>query len=366
MGLRLKNMTMKKIVCVSSAFMLLLMNPISLRWFVKKKLMFHLKIFFVILTVFYMSFSAIFFIRTLKLFQNRTNFEAVISLMENVAPNVIAFFISLSCMRHFQLQSILAISSRSQLTLDESKNQHIFIILKLLIISTSKFMQMLMVGESELELSLYYGLSYLHSELILRATCESFVFYVNCATEKLEKLRISSRRENGTIDFNHVQSSFDEQLETVKKIEKFYSNRLFSILIYDIFQLIVSLYWIFIRIVYNHVNWATFAYLPPPLISLYSIFSSSQKFEKSKRKLISSLIKCHKNNELSAYKFCAFLRYHNQCEKSSIVIFRMIPMNFRTSQMVSNIRNIYLIKADSNWVTFKFHRLSHLWLDFLF
>lgn len=224
-------------------------------------------------------------------------------------------------------------------------------------------MQMLMVGESELELSLFYGLSYLLPDLIFRATCESFVFYVNCSTMILEKLRHYSCSENGTIDFDHVQLSLDEQLKTLKKIEKFYSNRLFSILLYDIFQLIVSLYWIFIRIVYNHVNWATFAYLPPSLISLYSIFSSPQKFEKSKTKLISSLIKCHKNNELLAYKFCAFLRYHNHCEKSSIVIFRMIPMNFRTSQMVCNVN---LIKPDTNWITFNFHRLSHLWLDFLF
>lgn len=330
-------MSWKIIEHISSGLMLIFLNPLSLESFAKNGLKMHLKIFNVGLITFYTIFSAIFVSKTVKHFALRTQVEIIISSVENVMPIFIAFFISVDFVREKQFQKILKISNNLEVTSNEIFSEHCCVIVKLLILLVSKLIQMFWVDTSNAELSLCYVLSYMFPEFVLRACCQALVFYINCGTRKINKLQqnICDQDKLKNEEFEYIESEVDKILKNLKNIEKFYSKRLFVIITYDIFLVIVSFYWIFIRAIYDHMNVGTFAYLAPPVISLFSVFNSSHKFHVANRKLFETLMSRHKDNEMLAYKFVAFLRYHHY-HKPVIVIMRMIPLNFSTTQKVRN------------------------------
>lgn len=326
---------------LSKVLMLIFLNPISPEWFVRRGLKLHLKLFFLVLIIFYTSFSLKLTVETLKFFKLRTNVEALLTLVENVLPILISFFISLNFIRDKQLRVIMKFCEKPQLSLNKVFHQHSLIVLKFCVIFLSKFMQMFMVNDADSEMTLIIGLSFMFPEFILKAVSMSFVFHVNCCTIELTRLRRSIQSDNAEFleneKFFKVELELEKQMKMSKKIEKFYSGRLLQIIIYEIFQVIVSLYWIFIRIVYNHLNLATFAYLIPPTLSLYSIFNSSQKFGNAKKKLIVELLKLNKTHETIAYRFVEFLRFQHYND-SRIVVMGMIPLNFATCRMVSDMK----------------------------
>jgi hypothetical protein len=88
---------------------------------------------------------------------------------------------------------------------------------------------------------------------------------------------------------NKVNKVIKNHLEVSSSLKQFFSPRLFVTLLYNLVQLTIALYWIFIRIAHNHFNkiegYASFIYIVQPSCCLFAVFGSVHGYVKQVRRL---------------------------------------------------------------------------------
>lgn len=93
-------------------------------------------------------------------------------------------------------------------------------------------------------------------ELICFANDFLFIFFINLLTNKIKKLNksLSSRTTITKSGLLKLQKTSLKISEISQKINAFYSKSLCCTIFYNFISLVICLYWLFARIVYDHLN----------------------------------------------------------------------------------------------------------------
>lgn len=104
--------------------------------------------------------------------------------------------------------------------------------------------------------NVWFSCSIFIPELICYANDYLFIFFINLLTNKIKKLNksLSSRTTISKSGLLKLKKTSLKIIEISQKINAFYSKSLCCTIFYNFVSLVLCLYWLFTRIVYNHLN----------------------------------------------------------------------------------------------------------------
>jgi hypothetical protein len=257
---------------VFSFLTFIFLNPIYLENQRKKN--FLLNIF--ALQFLYSVFSILCVIHTFT-FYDSVPFSIIfnLQLVQTVVPSLISVYLTIDFLLKREIMEIKKLASY----FDESNWFMIKAILCLFTLFLVRVGKILTTMQNKV--FVIYTLSTMFPELISSMSDFAFAFYADNLTKKIK-------------NYNKHLRNINLDWETVKKIEEtlaefdgisleisnVFSLRLFITLLHNFVLLVISLYWIFIRIVYNHFDriegFACFLYIIQPLMCYFLIFHSAQ------------------------------------------------------------------------------------------
>lgn len=152
---------------------------------------------------------------------------------------------------------------------------------KLLVIISVRALKLLV---SPAFVNVAYALCAMMPELTSSMNDFAFVYFVNCLTESIKQFNFDLSENPETFDLENlkkVEKKLEEMFVINRYICRIFSSRLLFTISFNFVQLIIALYWIFIRIAFNHLggsnDLATFLYVIQPLLCIYTIFEAAQK-----------------------------------------------------------------------------------------
>lgn len=309
-------------------FSLCLLNPVSIRNFKSSH-----KFIFVVLNLIYFPFSLIlqyYILCDISLYG--TDVLVVVVAIQSTFPTFIAIIYSFDYLKIRRIKSLVKVSNQVK---NDVKYHRLWlnVLWKMLIIFSMLIIQAFVQPDNN---SFVHISSIFLPFSIISMSDFMFNFYISYFVLKLKKMneKYKTSEKMSSKYFREFESSFDEWLKNIKKLEKFYSCRVFLSITLNIVLLIIALYWIFIRTLYNRLNFKTFTFLIPPIMSFHSIFSASNAIRNEIKKTNKIAMEKYKDNEKLSYNFSRFLR-HQFYHKSEIIVMQMIPLNSSTIQRVS-------------------------------
>jgi hypothetical protein len=153
----------------------------------------------------------------------------------------------------------------------------------------------------------------------LVASANDFLFSL-CVVELTSEVRsineVLKLKKLDPMTMNEVNKVIEKHLEVSSSLKRLFSPRLFVTLLYHFIELIIGLYWIFIRIAHNHFNkvegYTTFIYMFQPVYCFLVTFGSVHCYVKQVRRLPSSNDQSRSSSSRSRFsrRFCS--RRRNQ------------------------------------------------------
>lgn len=130
-----------------------------------------------------------------------------------------------------------------------------------------------------------YNLSMMLTGIFYAANDFYFTYHIDCLTAHLKSIRRRSRTRTLAKTADAILSNIALRLD----VERKFSFELCATVSENFMLLISAIYWIFIRIVYRHLNkfseFATFFYIIHPSFCLYSTFNAYRKLTEEFKKL---------------------------------------------------------------------------------
>lgn len=238
------------------------------------------KILIFILNIFYTLFSLIFNAFTfLEYKELKLNMGIMLHMIQTIIPTAMSFYLSLDLMRTRKV----ALSMRVEKRLFKYKSLATSLLMVKFLI---RVMILIVVRVAKLWATPFfanvaYTLCTMMPELVSSMSDFIFVFYIEALTSEIRNFNNSlklSRLELNTIQM--VVRKADKLHNIASDIYKIYSQRIIITIFFNFVQLVIALYWIFIRIAFNHLGGAdgliTFAYIVQPLLCIFAICQSTQ------------------------------------------------------------------------------------------
>lgn len=255
---------------------LILLNPANVsRFFETKK---HLRIFLVILNLIYavisMFFVAEVFYELFELKDFKFSVGSVLVFIQIVIPQILQFY--------FVFDFLTDKSITLRLQIYQKINHRKLIWLKIKFIG-----QISLVVCTQLAklwwASKYFNVSYAMSILIPDAVrcANDFLF-----TYHVDVLVMEIKSSVEDVNFylltpsllKKYRNKLTEFSESCFMLTEFYSTKLLLTITFNFILLIISFYWIFVRLAFNHFgSLETFLYIIQPLLCILSIFHSSHR-----------------------------------------------------------------------------------------
>lgn len=128
-----------------------------------------------------------------------------------------------------------------------------------------------------------YSLSNMIPELISSMNDFAFTFFVDLLTNETNEFNKELNRIEMDLDsIEGVESRLQEFHELSQAICKIYCCRLILTMAYNFIQLVISLYWMFIRIIFNHLEgvdgFLSCCYFIQPFLCICTIFYTTQQY----------------------------------------------------------------------------------------
>ena len=191
-------------------------------------------------------------------------------------------------------------------SLNNQSKRIFYFIMKLFLVSFSKLVKFYLLRSDRY--SVISSCSTLIPDIICSANDFLFVFYVQHLTNQIKYVN-SFLRTTTNIDSNkimEVEKISVKLLNCAQKLNSFYSTYLLCSIVYHFLSLILCFYWLFVRIVYDHLRskrskfkiflskfklnfylaleqFTTFLYFVQPVLSLFTLFSSCNECLKKVR-----------------------------------------------------------------------------------
>lgn len=259
---------------------LILLNPVNVSRFFKKTR--HLKIFLVIFNLIYAVISLFFvfqiFYELHALKDLKFSVGSVLVFIQIVIPQILQFYIV------FDFTSVKNINLRLKIhrKMMESCNHRRLMWLKIKYIGQIMFVVCIQLTKLVWATN-YFNLSYAMSILIPDA--------IRCANDFLFTYHmdiLTMQIKNSVDDVNFyllTPSLLKEYRNRITEfsvicfmLTEFYSTKLLLTITYNFILLIISFYWIFVRIAFNHFDSIeTFLYIIQPLLCILKIFHSGHR-----------------------------------------------------------------------------------------
>lgn len=249
-------------------FTFIFLNPVVIQ---KRRKRFSI-IFLIILNWIYFVFSLICAILTFCLF----DFELFsvgffLQVFQTVVPVLISFYLGIDLTRQIKTLQSLRVQQMTG-----SKFQILLLLLLLVVIRICKI-----ISAVKFLVFVLYMVCPMIPEFVFSTNDFMFSFYVDNLTQKTkifnENLKLKQLNLKNIQSLRKTLESFKNQSDIITQA---YSTRLLITLSHNFGFLIVSLYWIFIRIAFNHFNriegFVTFIYIIQPLMCFFMIFKSAQ------------------------------------------------------------------------------------------
>lgn len=257
---------------------LILLNPVNVSRFFKTKK--QLKIFLVIFNLIYAVISMFFvlevFYELYALKDLKFSVGSFLVFIQIVIPQILQFYFMLDFTRDKNINLRLKIHQKLMLTYNHRRLMRLKIKLigQLLLVVGTQLTKLLWVSS-------YFNISYAISILIPDAVrcANDFMF-----TYHVDILTLQIKNSMDDVNFypltplllKEYRNKIIKYSEICFMLTKFYSTKLLLTITYNFILLIISFYWIFVRIAFNHFDsLETFLYIIQPLLCILSIFHSS-------------------------------------------------------------------------------------------
>lgn len=253
----------------------ILLNPVKVAKFRLLGYESHFKFIIFMLNLFYVFFSLILSISTFETLTIKFNIGITLQFTQTITPTLIMVYLALDSLREKKISHCLKVSEK---LLKNNKVAVRLCQLRLL----SRLLVLIVVRGLKLSQSygfvnIAYALCTMFPELVISMSDYAFAFYVEILTLDIKKF--NSWLMMNTISSKNMKS-IEEKLEKFhnlsREITAIYSSRLIVTILFNFVQLVIALYWIFIRIWFNYMNVATFFYVVQPLLCLYTLCNSAQ------------------------------------------------------------------------------------------
>lgn len=254
-----------------------LLHPLEMSKFRQQSFEKFVNCFVISLNLVYCWFSLILAFCTFETIDEiQLNMGTSLQFVQTVFPSLICFYLAIDVISARNVKLLLKLERN---LVRETKNFHKFKLFVCFLILLAVRLTKLLIGP--FITNVIYALCTMIPELVASMNDFAFAFYVDnlttrirdfnkCLKTKTMKLKEVKEVEEALIDFH--QTSCD--------IGKVYSSRLFLTLSFNFIQLVISLYWIFIRIAFDHLHgtegFATFLYVIQPVLCFFVVFNSAQ------------------------------------------------------------------------------------------
>lgn len=273
---------MKEILIKFVDFLLFfLLNPINfgkLRQLFQRNLSYLLSFFMLNLIYCFFSSVCVFYDFTVSGFS--INMGTSVQVVQLVSPILITFFLCCNFINRKSLNLRLKFLSHFDEPQENSgKMKILFYLMILILVRACKFY----VGK--IIVHAVYAASSMLPELIMSLSDFVFAYHVDNLTFEMKNLNKSLKLKQMNMKLvNDVQKNllkFDKLSKTICKV---HSPRILLTSTFNFIQFVISFYWIFIRITFDHMeDFSTFLYIIQPLLCFYAVFNSTQKCYKEVR-----------------------------------------------------------------------------------
>jgi hypothetical protein len=251
-----------------------LLNPIEIDKFydVEFAKFFSIQIF--MLNLVYCFFSLLFAFYTFTVYNFSFNVGMNLQVFQLIFPTIIQIHLTINFIESINIKMRTELSKSMNETQKTSGKIKIAMFLAILI--TVRAIKTVIGGRL---VDKAYAMSLLMPELVASLSDFVFALHVDNLTTKIKEFNEALRFKPMNLrTVNEVQEALTNFHKTSQTICRIHSNRLFLTLTFNFINFVVSFYWIFIRIAFNHLgNCSTFLYIIQPSLSYFAIFNSAQK-----------------------------------------------------------------------------------------
>jgi hypothetical protein len=251
----------------------ILLNPIFFQNYRKKDLIFFILTLNSLYTVF--SFLCSCYLFALY-FTNTFNIGLILQFFQTFVPCLISFYLVIDFVWYFKL----FLAADSSLKCNQIKGLKVKVIVFLLIVTFIRACKIITSLKSFL--FVIYGLCSMMPELVASMSDFAFAVYVDNLTHQIKKFNDDLRLQQ--IDWKvakEVEKALSEFHQISQDICRVYSSRLFVTLSCNFVQLVIALFWIFIRVAFNHFDriegFATFLYIVQPILCFFVVFQAAHQ-----------------------------------------------------------------------------------------
>lgn len=257
-------------------FTFFLLNPIRIKKFCTAGFERHFKFHIFMLNLVYGFFSVMLALHTFGVHEElKLNMGSLLQSIQTFVPISISFYLALDFIRKQKL--ILSVQVAEKLLRQESvdlKLRKFKLVSRLVVLLVTRGVK-LYVGPHFVNTA--YALCTMMPELNASLSDFAFAFYVESLTHEINHFNQDLRLS--VMDLKKVKE-VEKQLEKLQQtshdICELFSKRLMLTIFFNFIQLVIALYWIFIRIAFNHLShFVTFLYIVQPLLCIVTVFHSA-------------------------------------------------------------------------------------------
>lgn len=229
------------------------------------------------LSLFYTFFSAVNIFFGFSCYEQITlNTRIVLHAVQTVLPLIICIYLTTDLLKNQKIDLSLKIS---EALIEPNISQKCLIKLCVRLFVLVAVYSLKIYTNGPVVKDIVYAFSTIFPDFVASSSDFMFAFYVEHLTIKIEEFHQELELFN-IIDMKKmkkIESRLESFQQICRNIEKFYSQRLILTIFYNFMQLVISLYWIFIRVAFNHLNFPTFLFLVQPVLCIYTVFKTPQR-----------------------------------------------------------------------------------------
>jgi hypothetical protein len=256
---------------------LVLLNPVEIKKYRQRGFENHFYFHIFILNLIYCFFSLIFAFYTFSFLEVlAVNMGMTLQFVQTVVPSLNMFYLSMDFLKNVKIDLSLKLQKSCAESIKSSSRSKILVCLSVLMI-----VRAIKLFLAPFFQNFIYALCTMMPELVASMSDFAFAFYVDNLTNQIKKFNDELRLQQ--IDWKvakEVEKALSEFHRISQDICRVYSSRLFVTLSYNFVQLVIALFWIFIRIAFNHLyeidGFASFLYIVQPILCFSIVFQSVQ------------------------------------------------------------------------------------------
>jgi hypothetical protein len=202
----------------------------------------------------------------------------VTATFQSVFPLLIQNFLIIRAFVMRNQQKLIAIKLRSSYIQEDGKYEQKFIFRMFLIICV-RFLKYCCIAN--FSSGIYYFQS-TFAELIYSSNDLMFVYYVELLIEYLDYINHKVQTMRTQNDLKIIKMEIFEVFKLKRKILNRYSIDIFITISYNFVLLIISFYWVVMRLIFNYLktyqSFGTFTHFPIPIFVYWLLFSRCERF----------------------------------------------------------------------------------------